>query len=364
MNNILFYTDTPNIGGAEKQMLLLAKHLNQKGYHVDLAYGKYSKISTMHDDFARHCKTVHVLPAVHKHDPRHYLSLKKIMKSGGYDLIHIHLWNPGSCRYAFFAANHLNIPIVTTEHDPFELTGVKRQIKNICLKKTSQTITISQDNYGLLGEYYEVPDRRLKLVHNGIEIDRFLDTEKCQNLPIQKDEIVITCIAELHPRKGHKFLLRAFKKLQEEVPHIKSALILVGQGPIEKELKEEYSDKNNIHFLGWRNDIPQILRSSDIFVLPSLKEAFGLVILEAMASEVPVIATNTGGAVDIIKDGKTGYLVPPSSSEKITEAIRLILQNADQKRDIIASALENVKQNFTAERMTQNTIEVYDKINS
>ena len=363
MKRILFYTDTPNIGGAEKQMLLLAKHLNRKGYQIDLAYGKYSKIGTMHDDFAKHCKSIHVLPAIHKHDPRHYLSLKKILRDGNYDLIHIHLWNPGSCRYAFFAADHLKIPIVTTEHDPFELTGLKRQIKNNCLKKTIQTITISQDNYGLLGEYYRLFDKQLNLVHNGIEINRFLDSEKCQNLPVQDDEIVITCIAEFHPRKGHKYLLRAFKKLQEEVPHIKPALVLVGNGPIKDELKKEYSNQQNIHFLGWRNDIPQILKSSDIFVLPSLKEAFGLVILEAMASEVPVIATNTGGVVDIIKDGKTGYLVPPSSSEKITEAIRLILQNADQKRDIIASALENVKQNFTAERMTQNTIEVYDKIN-
>lgn len=359
---ILFYTDTPNIGGAEKQMLLLVKHLDQKGYQVSLAYGKYSKIAKMHDDFAKYCKSIHILPAVHKHDPRHYLSLKKVLRSGDYDLIHIHLWNPGSCRYAFFAANHLNIPIITTEHDPFELTGLKRQIKNNCLKKTSQTITISNDNYRLLGEHYKVSDNRLNLVHNGIEMDRFLDIKKCTNLPVQDDEIVITCIAELHPRKGHKFLLRAFKKLQEETSHVKFALVLVGEGPAEKELKDECLNQKNIHFLGWRNDIPQILKASDIFVLPSLKEAFGLVILEAIASEVPVIATDTGGVPDIIKNGKTGYLVPPSNSEKITEAIHLILQNSNQKRSIITSAIENVKQNFTAEQMTRNTIKVYNKI--
>ncbi|MBN2087534.1 glycosyltransferase family 4 protein [Candidatus Peregrinibacteria bacterium] len=359
MKRILFYTDTPNIGGAEKQMLVLAKHLSRKGFEVDLAYGKYSKIYKMHDDFSKYCKLVHVLPAIHKHDPRHYTSLKKLMKSGKYDLLHIHLWNPGSCRYAFFAASHLNIPIITTEHDPFELTGLKRQIKKNCLKKTAQTIVISQDNLRLLGEYYEVPKERLKLVHNGIELDRFLDSTKCDNLPVQSGEIVITCIAELHPRKGHKYLLRAFMKLQEEMPQIKTSLLLVGEGPLENEFKEQYFEQKNIHFLGWRNDIPEILKSSDIFVLPSLKEAFGLVLVEAMASGVPVITTNTGGAVDIVQDGKTGYLVPPSNSEKITEAIRLILQNEEQKKDIIASALESAKQNFTADKMTDNTIDVY-----
>ena len=242
MKKILFYTDTPNIGGAEKQMLLLVKYLSKKGYQIDLAYGKYSKISQMHNEFKRFCNVIHVLPVIHKHDPRHYFSLKKVLKLGNYDLMHIHLWNPGSCRYAFFAANHINTPVVTTEHDPFELGGIKRQIKMNCLKKTNQIITISKDNYRLLDEHYELSGKRLNLVHNGIEIDRFLDIEKSQNLPVQNDDIVITCIAELHPRKGHKFLIEAFKKLQQVTPKIK--LLLVGTGPIEKDLKEKCKDNS------------------------------------------------------------------------------------------------------------------------
>ena len=87
MKKILFYTDTPNIGGAEKQMLLLCKHLNRKGYEVSLAYGAYSKISSMHGDFSQYCKEVYVLPVMHKHDPRHYSRLKKVLQSGRFDLI-------------------------------------------------------------------------------------------------------------------------------------------------------------------------------------------------------------------------------------------------------------------------------------
>lgn len=339
---------------------MLAKYLSLKGYEVSLAYGAYSKISKMHDDFAKWCKEIYVLPVLHKHDPRHYSRLKKVLKEGEFDLIHIHLWNPGSCRYAFFAAKHYDIKIVTTEHDPFELTGVKKLIKKNCIEKTAHTIAVSSPNFRLLDQFFKIPEKQLTVVHNGIEMDRFLDNKNKAKLPVQDGDIVVTCIAELHPRKGHKYLLEAFRKLEIESPKIK--LILIGTGPSEIELKKKYSDLQNVKFLGWRNDIPEILNSSDMFILPSLKEAFGLVLLEAMSAKVICIASNNGGTVDIIRDGKTGYLIPPSNSSKIIETIFTILRNPDQKKDIEEAALKRAEEHFTVERMTDNTIEVYNKV--
>ncbi len=360
MKHVLFYTDTPNLGGAEKHMLLLAKYLSQKGISVSLAYGRYSKIAKLHDEFAKYCKQIFVLNTLHKHDPRHYSELKKVLSKHKFDLIHLHLWNPGSCRYAFFAASASKIPIITTEHDPFELWGMKKLIKKKCLTKTERTIVISMDNLWLLGAIYGVPKKELELVHNGIEIDKFLDNHDKAELPVQNSGPVITCIAELHHRKGHRYLLNAFKKLQAHVPQLH--LVLVGTGPAEKELKDQYSQVPNVHFLGWREDIPQILKASDIFVLPSLKEAFGQVILEAMASGVITVATNNGGIVDIIKDGVTGHLVSPASSQAIYDRITTILNNPDQKRDIEKAALASVKTNFTAEKMADKTLAVYEKV--
>lgn len=362
MKKVLFYTDTPNIGGAEKQMLLLAKYLKKNGYSVDLAYGRYGKIGTMHGDFEKYCENIYILNTAHKHDPRHYFQLKKVLKNDKYDLVHIHLWNPGSCRYAFFAANNIGIPIITTEHDPFKLHGIKKIIKSVCIGKTEQTITISSDNYGLLVDYYKISEKRLSVVHNGIEIDRFLDNKNEVNLPVKTGDIVISCIAELHPRKGHKYLLDAFQKLQKHFSNLQ--LILVGTGPIEKELKEKYGSCSGIHFLGWRNDIPEILNASDIFVLPSLREAFGLVVLEAMISGTVTIATNNGGTVDIIEDGKSGYLIPPQNRDRIIETVKTVLLNPGQREDIKKAAVERVKNYFTAEKMVEGTIEVYSKITS
>ena len=76
--NILFYTDTPNVGGAEKHMLLLAKYLHKMGHQVSLAYGAYSKVKELHEDFSSVCKGIFPLPVIHKHDPRHFQALRKI----------------------------------------------------------------------------------------------------------------------------------------------------------------------------------------------------------------------------------------------------------------------------------------------
>ncbi|MBN2306459.1 glycosyltransferase family 4 protein [Candidatus Peregrinibacteria bacterium] len=359
MKHVLFYTDTPNLGGAEKHMLLLAKHLHQKGVGVSLAYGRYSTLRKLHDEFTKCGGSVYMLDTLHKHDPRHYTRLKKILSKHKFDLIHLHLWNPGACRYAFFAAPK-GLPIVTTEHDPFELRGMKRFLKKKCLKKTMRTIVISSDNFRLLDEYYEFPAERLELVHNGIEIDKFLDNHDQADLPVQKGTQIITCVAELHHRKGHRYLLEAFRKIQAHLPL--TSLILVGTGPAESELKDQYSQIPNVHFLGWRDDIPQILRASDVLVLPSLKEAFGQVILEAMVSNVVTVATNNGGPVDIIKNGLTGYLVPPASSEALAEKLITILKNPEQRHDIEKAALNSVKENFTAEKMAEGTLAVYKKV--
>lgn len=359
MRHILLYTDTPNLGGAEKHMLLLAEYMRKKGVSVSLAYGRYSKVARLHTEFEKYCEKIYVLNVAHKHDPRHYSELKKILKKSAFDLVHLHLWNPGSCRYAFFAASSAGLPIIATEHDPFELAGMKKIIKKSCLAKTQRTITICSDNFRLLGEFYEVPQERLKLIHNGIKIDRFLDRKRGVDLSVDNGP-VITCIAELHHRKGQRYLLDAFKKLQSHLPQL--TLLLVGTGPAEHELREQASEIPHVQFLGWREEIPEILSISDILVLPSLKEAFGQVILEAMVSGVITVGTNNGGIPDIIRDGITGYLVPPASSQAIFEKITTILKNPGQMEDVKKAALVSVRADFTAEKMAEKTLAVYEEV--
>ncbi len=359
MKKVLFYTDTPNIGGAEKHMLLLAKHLKKLKIDVFLAYGSYSKINQMKNEFDKICKKVFILKTKNKHDPRHYFQLNKLLKEEEFDLIHIHLWNPGAGRYAFFASSKNKVPIVSTEHDPFELTGIKKWIKQICLKKTKKMILISQANISLLENYYKVPRQKTRHIANGIELDEFTKKGEKAILPnVQKT--VISCIAELHPRKGHKMLFEAYRKLGERKEDI--SLILIGAGPSENELKKIAKPFKNISFLGWRNDIPAILKASDIFILPSPNEAFGQVIIEAMASDVPVIGINNGGPKEIVDDGKTGYLIKNKDSQEMALKITELMDNPEKRKAIIKQAKEKVTKMYSVERMAKETIFTYNEV--
>ena len=377
MKRVLFYTDSPGLGGAEKQMLLLAKNLRSFGYQPSLAYGKYAKIEKMRNEFEKHCEEVLVLPAIHKHDPRHYSALKRILDHQNFDLIHIHLWNPGSCRYAFFAADHSGVPIVTTEHDYFELRGLKKVIKKNCLKKVRQSVVINVDNMSSLVQHYEIAESRVNSIHNGIDPMPFLDSVSNRSWTtmdnmssknwadfglknIKNNDVVITCVAEMHSRKGQEYLIKAFQKLDLKSPRFQ--LVLVGVGPNEIALKRRYVDDPQIHFMGWQNDIPKILQNTDILVLPSLKEAFGLVLLEAMVSGVITISTDKGGNVDFVKHKQTGYLVPPKDPKAIMDAIVDIIRHPDQKAEIEARAREMALSKFTDKAMTKQYVEVYNDV--
>ena len=356
IKKILFYTDTPHYGGAEKQMELLAKHLHSMGCRVDLACGTYSEL---HRRQPKVYQQVHSISTLHKHDPRYYLGLRKLLENEKFDLVHIHLWNPGSCRYAFLAAHYAGLPIVTTEHDPFLLSGIKGIIKQKCLQKTNQAIVISSNNYHLLKKHYRVSENKLNLVHNGIDLKPFLKNKSKTTVSGQK-KLILTCVAEFHPRKGHQYLIEAFQNLKPEFPNL--TLQLVGKGPAEKELKEKYAQIDGVKFMGFVDDIAKLMADSDLFILPSPNEAFGLVILESMASGTLVIASNAGGPKDIIESGVSGYLFEPKNSHDLANKIKLTLSHLDLKSEIEKNALEIVQKYFEAKIMFKKTVEVYEKI--
>ena len=155
MNNtnrktVLFYTDTPYAGGAENQMYLLAKFLDKEKYEVKLICSDFKSLGDWAARFEADGIEVVKLNVFHKHDPRHYVQLKEYIKREPCDLMHIHVWNPASCRYAFMAANKYNIPLVVTEHDPFELPKFKKYIKNKLMKRVQKIVTVSHSNEKLM----------------------------------------------------------------------------------------------------------------------------------------------------------------------------------------------------------------------
>jgi glycosyltransferase involved in cell wall biosynthesis len=304
------------------------------------------------------------LKVFHKHDPRHFLYLKNLLPK--FDLLHIHMWNPASCRYAL-AASRLS-RVVITEHDPFPLSGFKGWLKNKLMKSVKAIIVCSQAAKNLVCSQDPRCGEKITVVPNGIDIEEFRAQAKSEERievrrGMVKNELnrkIILCTAELHERKGQKYLIEAVKRLMEKFP---IQLVFVGDG-----VKRKYYEKlarpfgNHVAFLGRRRDIGSLMAASDIFVLPSIREAFGLVLLEAASVGLPIIATNAGGIPEIIEHGKTGMLVAPGNPKELATAIATYLEKPSAAAEFAKRAKEKVEMEFHAKTMAMRTAEVYDKI--
>ena len=372
MKKILLYTDTPLFGGAENHIYELAKHLDKLKYEVVMLCSKYKSL----DEWAKKFEDIGIrvvrIPALHKHDPGQFFRLKKIFQAENPDLIHLHLWNPASCRFAYLAASKKQ-KIIATEHDPFQLLGFKETLKKNFLQRTDHIIAVSNSNKNLIGKIHPEVANKLTVIHNGIEADKFVQASKnlteSQKLEIKKnifkandDSVIIISVATLHPRKGLKYLIKATKIVSREFPNIKTCI--VGTGPEKQELEDLIKSLdlfNEVVLLGYQSDIASLMAASNAVVLPSIKEAFGLVILEGMAAGLPVIASNVDGIPEIITDKKNGLLFESMNSNDLAEKIKEVIKNPELRANLIKNGNDTAKE-FSAETMAKRTEEIYDRI--
>jgi len=374
MKKILLYTDTPQVGGAELQMFLMAKFLNREKYTPILACSKYKSLDKWCENFEKEGMKVIRLEVKSKHDPKHLKFLKEIIKEEDVKILHAHVWNPASCRFAFMAAKKMKIPVITTEHDPFKLSWIKDLFKKHTLKGISKIITVSEENKKVLKKLYPKHMGKITVIHNGIDITwwqsqllRFTDDDlgeiKTEVFKAKKDTLIITSVAELHERKGLKFLIKSIPGVVEKYPNTK--LVIVGDGPARENLKsliKKLKMEKHVILLGRRSDVPQILKSSNIFALPSRREAFGLVNLEAMITPLPVIATKVGGIPEIIEDGKTGILIEAENSEAFTQALTKLISKPDLRKKYAQAGYIRAKETFSAEKMAEQYEKIYSEI--
>ncbi len=199
---------------------------------------------------------------------------------------------------------------------------------------------------------------RQKMIHipNGVDGRRFNPGVDASELKVDPGLIgrgpVIGTVGRMVPEKGQSYLVEALSLLKSRYPDLKC--IFLGEGPLLKDLEEQaeqLSVSEMCVFAGVREDIERIYPLMDVFVLPSLREPFGLAILEAMASGVPVIATAAGGPLDFLRSGDNGILTAPCNSAALAEEIDGLLSNSKKRMRLAEAGLQTVKRCFTIEKM-------------
>ncbi|MBU1151475.1 glycosyltransferase family 4 protein [Patescibacteria group bacterium] len=374
MKKIIFYTDTPQSGGAELQMFLLAKFLNKDKYKPILVCGNSPELNTWCEKFQKEDIPVIRIETASKHSTKHYTTLKQIIKEEKPDLLHAHIWNPASCRYAYLAAKHTHTPMIITEHDPFALPLLKNLIKKYLIKPLQKIITVSKNNANLLRKLYPAHSQKIEVIHNGIDTNwwqsqllRFTEEDrkeiKTQLFHAKENTLIVTTIAELHERKGLKYLIQAIPSVVEKYPNTK--FVIIGEGKERANLEKLVSKlkmEAHVSLIGRQSEIPKLLKASNIFVLPSLREAFGLVNAEAMISPLPVVASDVGGISEIVKNGETGILVEPKDSKGLTRGINQLIASPKLREKMAIAGFERVQKHFSADAMAKEYEKVYEEI--
>lgn len=195
-----------------------------------------------------------------------------------------------------------------------------------------------------------VHPEKITVIPNGIDIEYFdsitPNPDLQKSLSIAPSDFVIICVANLHINKGHHYLLEAF-----EVCNLKNAkLLIVGDGDEKENLLhqiENYQNKENIIFLGRRTDVPQLLRISNLFILPTLFEGQSNAIMEAMASGLPIITTDIPENQSLIKNNISGILVPTQDSKAITRAINTLIIDEGLSNTLGKGGKEFLEQNLS-----------------
>lgn len=194
-----------------------------------------------------------------------------------------------------------------------------------------------------------------EVIHNGIPYEEYLKhfPNAKANLSLPVDKLVVTMIGRINPGKGQLFFLEIAKRVFETYPQCHFLLVgdpFPGYESIQEEIRAVINSEpllGNVTDLGFRKDIPEVLAASDIFVLPSiLPDSFPTVILEAMASGKPVIATQSGGAEEMVTDGETGFLIPIGNVEKGVEAISQLVKDPSKIKSFGEAGRRKVLNNY------------------
>lgn len=211
---------------------------------------------------------------------------------------------------------------------------------------------------------YGIPGERRTLVYSAIDPLRLqVDPLPRAALGIPGGAFLIGNVAALSPHKDHLTLLEAFAKVA--VAHPAAWLVIAGDGPLRKRLEDRAAAlgaADRVRFLGFREDIPQLLRALDAFVLSSTQEGLGTSILDAMAAGVPVAATASGGIPEMVRDGETGRLVPPGAPQALADALASFIEAPDQAQTLAARARAMVEESFSVGAMVEGNLAVYRQV--
>ncbi len=366
---VFYLVDSLNVGGTETQAVELARRISTGGYEVTLgclrAQGPLLGRLRGSDVTVRE---FHPRGGIDSPAGLYQLvRLSWFLRRENFDIVHTHdLWS-----------NLLGVPaarlagvraIVSSRRDlaHFDWYQGNRRAWLRRLQNLSGAVLANAESIrdALIAEDGFAPEK-LRVIHNGVDVEKFQVRRDREHLfPGAGDSQLIVLVGNMHTDvKGHPWLIDAAPVVAREFPSAR--FVLVGDGEQRAAFEHQVAKvglQQNFVFLGLRADIPEILATCDIAVLPSRAEGFSNAVLEYMAAGLPTIASRVGGNAELVEDGATGLLVPPEDSPALAAALLRLLHDPALARQMAQAGHQFVVQNFSFERLVREVDALYSEL--
>jgi sugar transferase (PEP-CTERM/EpsH1 system associated) len=362
--NVMQMTDITGRGGAEKALVDIALHLDRSKYNVTVcatrSAGNYQPLL---DEAG---VTTFVQGRKSRWDLGQWLKLVRLMKRERVDVLHTHLF--GSNTLGRLLGRLAGVPVIVA-HEHWSTKASREVWVDRALYRLSDRILVpSAASKEMVIKAEGIPANRIDVVYNGVDTAIFGQSggrkEVRSELNIPADATVLGIVGRLSEEKGGvDVLIRAVARLSKTNPNLR--LLVVGDGPLRSSLEAlavGSAPSGTFIFTGTRNDVAHLLSAMDLFVLPSLNEALPIVVLEAMAAGLPVIATRVGGVPEIVDHEKTGLLVQPGSEDALHSALDRLISDPDLREQLAQAGRERVAADFTIERMVKHIEDLYEEL--
>jgi glycosyltransferase involved in cell wall biosynthesis len=354
---ILHICSAREIGGGERYLADLANGLARRSHDVFAAIAPESPVGA--ELTALPNENIIELPLRNVSGVRSALNLSRFIRTRGIEIVHAHLAR--DYPLAALAAGRSDTRLVLTRHVLFALSRIHR----LTLRRTARVIAVSEAVANSLRSQNIFPADKIVTIHNGIDLNRFAQGREEIVQRDRNDRLRVGMIGHIAPIKGQEDFIRAAAVVCQSRDDVD--FVIAGEDKsrdganranIEKVIRE-LGLKQKVTLVGWIADVSKLLPTFDLFVSPARSEPFGLSIVEAMAAGIPVVATRSEGADEILNDNDTGRLVPIGSVESLASVIVELLADRAQSERLAQRAQTVARERFSLGRMVDETEEIY-----
>ncbi|MBW1857154.1 MAG: glycosyltransferase family 4 protein [Deltaproteobacteria bacterium] len=372
-------------GGSAENTFLTIRYLDKERYRITLVKGlslesdlgaqEAQAVKNILAEAERNGVKIVTIPELVRkihplYDFKAFVTLIKIFREERPHIVHTHTSKAGLLgRWAAFLAK---IPVII--HTPHGhvfwgyfnkwMTSFYIFLERFTAHITDKIITLNEHEKKDNLRFKIAPEDRFLSVHSGVDLDTFFNVsidpaEMKMNLGIADNAFVVGTVGRLTSIKGHRYLIEAAKEIVATKHDIN--FVFLGDGELLEGLEKmasELSIRKNVRFLGWRPDVAEVISIFDIFVLPSLNEGMGKVLVEAMTLGKPIVASNIGGIPDLIIQGENGLLVPVADAKALASGIEFLLKNP-KKRKEMGEKGKKIAASYSLDSMMQKIDQLY-----